>query len=152
RLVLDRLPMTIAMAGCIAIILIDRFGSKTLWVLPVMMATGLGTVLYWALSEQRGRGDLRWYGLYQGLTVIGGAALLLLFPTRVGTTLRATRALVIALAGNVAAKIFEFLDWPIYSLGGIVSGHTLKHLSAGLAFVPLVLLIRRSGEHDRAGC
>jgi hypothetical protein len=149
RLIFDRLPMTIAMAGCIAIILIDRFGPQTLWVLPVMMATGLGTVLYWAVSEEHGQGDLRWYGLYQGLTVIGAAALLLFFPSRACAALNPTRALVIALAGNVAAKVFEFLDWPIYSVGGIVSGHTLKHLSAGLAFLPLVLLIRRTEEHNR---
>lgn len=145
RLIFDRLPMTIAMAGCIAIILIDRF-SKAFWTLPVMMATGLGTVLYWAASEQRGHGDLRWYGLYQGLTMISGAGLLLLFPSRAGVALPATRALVIALAGNVAAKIFEFLDWPIYWLGGIVSGHTLKHLSAGLSFLPLMLLVRRTAS------
>lgn len=149
RLIFDRLPMTIAMAGCIAVVLVDRFGSRTLWVLPVMMVTGLGTVLYWAASEQRGEGDLRWYGLYQGLTVIAGAALLLLFPSRPDAVPQATRALVIAVAGNVLAKVFELLDKPIYALGGIASGHTLKHLSAGLAFLPLALLIRRTEERDQ---
>jgi hypothetical protein len=53
---------------------------------------------------------------------------------------------VIAVAGNVVAKVFELLDKPLYSLGGIVSGHTLKHLSAGLAFLPLVFLIRQIGQ------
>jgi hypothetical protein len=46
-------------------------------------------------------------------------------------------------ACNVAAKLFELFDKQIYALGGIVSGHTLKHLSAGLAFLPLVFLVRR---------
>ena len=58
----------------------------------------------------------------------------------------ATPAFVIAVVGNLAAKVFELLDKPIYGLGGIVSGHTLKHLSAGLAFLPLVFLIRRIGK------
>lgn len=142
RLVFDRLPMTIAMAGCIATLLFDRFGAKTLWVLPVAMAAGIGTVLQWAASEQRGHGDLRWYSLYQGLTVLGGAALLVLFPSRAGAALQATRALAIVVLGNVLAKLFEVLDKPIYSLGGIISGHTLKHLSAGLAFLPLALILR----------
>ena len=53
---------------------------------------------------------------------------------------------MIAVAGNVAAKVFEFCDQPIYALGGIVSGHTLKHLSAGLAFLPLAFLLRRIGK------
>jgi hypothetical protein len=144
RLVFDRLPMTIAMAGCIAVVLADRFsGGTAVWVLPTALTTGIGTVAQWAISEQQGHGDLRWYALYQGLTIIVGAALLLMFASRPAAALQATRALALAVAGNVAAKIFELLDKPIYSLGGLVSGHTLKHLSAGLAFVPVVVLIRR---------
>jgi hypothetical protein len=65
-----------------------------------------------------------------------------LFPSRNG----ANSAFVIAVAGNVAAKMFELLDKPIYALGGVVSGHTLKHLSAGLAFLPLAFLVRRIGR------
>ena len=33
----------------------------------------------------------------------------------------------------VIAKIVEMLDREIYSLGQMISGHTLKHLFAGLA-------------------
>jgi hypothetical protein len=74
--------------------------------------------------------------------MVAGAMLLLFFPSRNG----ATPAFVIAGAGNVAAKFFEFLDQPIYALGGVVSGHTLKHLSAGLAFLPLAFLLRRMAK------
>ena len=38
---------------------------------------------------------------------------------------------VIAIYG--AAKVFEALDRPIYSMGHLLSGHTLKHLTAALA-------------------
>jgi hypothetical protein len=31
---------------------------------------------------------------------------------------------------HALAKLLEFLDQKIYSLGSIVSGHTLKHLAA----------------------
>jgi predicted membrane channel-forming protein YqfA (hemolysin III family) len=139
RLVFDRLPMIIAMAGCGGALLTDRFGGRAAWVVAPLVATGLWTVFQWSASEAAGRGDLRWYALYEGLIILTGALLLWMFPSRN----RATPAFVIAVAGNILAKLFELLDKPIYSLGGIVSGHTLKHLCAGLAFLPVVFLIRR---------
>ena len=142
RLVFDRLPMVVAMAGCLGAVAADRFGGETAWSISGLLAIGLWTVHQWSASEQAGQGDLRWYALYQGLTILAGALLLLLFPSRNG----ATPAFVLAVAGNVAAKVFELLDRPIYGLGGLVSGHTLKHLAAGLAFLPLALLIRRIGR------
>ena len=142
RLVFDRLPMIIAMAGFLGAIVADRFGGSTAWSLGALVAVGMWTVHHWSASEETGEGDLRWYLLYQGLVILAGALLLLLFPSRNG----ATPSFVIAVAGNVVAKVFEFLDKPIYSLGGVVSGHTLKHLSAGLAFLPLAFLLRRIGQ------
>ncbi len=142
RLVFDRLPMIVAMAGCVGAVVADRFGGTTAWAITALLAIGLWTVHHWSVSEELGQGDLRWYALYQGLIILVGALLLVLFPSRNG----ATPAFVIAVAGNIAAKVFELLDKPIYSLGGIVSGHTLKHLSAGLAFLPLAFLIRQIGK------
>jgi predicted membrane channel-forming protein YqfA (hemolysin III family) len=142
RLVFDRMPMIVAMAGCVGSVVADRFGGPTAWSMTALIAVGLWTVQHWSATEQAGRGDLRWYGLYQGLTMVVVALLLVLFPSRN----RATAAFVIVGIGNVAAKLFEFLDRPIYAMGGIVSGHTLKHLSAGLAFLPLAFLLRRIGK------
>jgi hypothetical protein len=137
RLVFDRMPITIVLAGCIGAVVADRFGGATAWSVAALAALGLWTVHHWSAT-----GDLRWYALYQGLAFVFAALLLLFFPSRNN----ATPAIVIALLGNVAAKIFELLDQPIYSLGGIISGHTLKHISAGLAFVPLALMIRKIGK------
>ena len=139
RLVFDRLPMIIAMAGCGGAVLTDRLGGRAVWVVAPLVAAGLWTVYQWNASEAAGRGDLRWYALYEGLIILTGALLLWMFPSRN----RATPAFVIAVAGNVAAKLFELFDKQIYALGGIVSGHALKHLSAGLAFLPLVFLVRK---------
>lgn len=142
RLVFDRLPMIIAMSGCVSALLADRFGGATAWSIAALLGIGLWTVHYWSAGEELGHGDLRWYALYQGLVIIVSALLLCLFPSRNG----ATPAFAILFAGNVLAKVFELLDKPIYGIGGIVSGHTLKHLSAGLAFLPLVFLVRRMGK------
>jgi len=142
RLVFDRLPMIVAMSGALGAVIADRFGGATAWSLAGLMTIGLWTVHEWSVTEQLGRGDLRWYALYQGLIFLVGALLVALFPSRNA----ATPAFVLAGVGNVAAKLFELLDKPIYALGGVVSGHTLKHLSAGLAFLPLVFLVRRIGN------
>lgn len=147
RLVADRLPMTVVMAGFITVLLCDRVGPQTFWILPLLLMMGVATVLQWNRSEQQGHGDLRWYGLYQGLTILLGLALLLFFASRTNRS----RAFVIAVAANIAAKIFELLDKPIYQLGGVVSGHTLKHLSAGLGFLPLVIFVyRKIGRQEQA--
>lgn len=139
RLVADRLPMTIAMTGFITVLLCDRHSPRSIWISPLLLAIGMGSVVQWSLSEYQGHGDLRWYVLYQGLTIICATAVLLLFPAgRNGT-----RAFGIAVVANIAAKGLELLDKPIYQLGGIVSGHTLKHLSAGLGFIPLMFVVYR---------
>jgi hypothetical protein len=41
-----------------------------------------------------------------------------------------------------AALVAELLDPHIYSLGGIVGGHTLKHLLAALAAYQVVRMLR----------
>lgn len=149
RLLWDRLPMTIAMGGIMSLLLVNRLPSPSPWILPVITAVGMGSALQWAWSEQQGRGDLRWYGLYQGLVFITGVVFVLVFPR-----LRAegTSALVFALLANVAAKIFESFDKPIFRMGGIVSGHTLKHLAAGLGFIPLVMwLASQNAESEKSG-
>ncbi len=137
RLVFDRMPITIVLAGCIGSVVADRFGGATAWSVAALAALGLWTVHHWSAT-----GDLRWYVLDQGLAFMVAALLLVLFPSRNNST----SVFAAALLGNVAAKICELLDQPIYALGGIVSGHTLKHVSAGLAFLPLALLIRRIGK------
>lgn len=144
RLVYDRLPMTLGMAGFIGVLLTDRFGRIGIQLLPVLAVAGAATVLQWDMSERQGHGDVRWYALYQGLAFIIGVGLLILFPS----PRESAGAFAIAVAGNIAAKLFELLDKPIFALGGIVSGHTLKHLSAGLAFIPLVVMLARSRRKD----
>jgi len=55
--------------------------------------------------------------------------MLWLFPARY------TRGgdIVVVLVIYGAAKIFEVLDGRIFAMGGVMSGHTLKHLMAALA-------------------
>ena len=56
RLVFDRLPMIIAMAGCGGAVLTDRFGGRAAWVVAPLLATGLWTVYQWNAGEAAGHG------------------------------------------------------------------------------------------------
>jgi hypothetical protein len=129
RLVWDRLPMTIVFMPLVAAMIMERLDvAWGLRLLPVLLLIGVASVIQWHFSELAGRGDLRFYGAVQLYSVL--ALLVLLFvPSRY--TRNADYFWVIGL--YVLAKILETADRPIFHLGKIVSGHTLKHLAAGAA-------------------
>jgi hypothetical protein len=52
---------------------------------------------------------------------------------------------MIAAALYALAKFFEFSDQAIFSLGYVVSGHTLKHLAAAAACLMILRYFRRAG-------
>jgi hypothetical protein len=129
RLVWDRLPMTVVFMPLVAAMIAERVNVKLgLWLLPVLIAVGIGSVLQWHLSEQQGAGDLRFYAAVQLYALVALLAALLLPP-------RYTRGSdLLVVAGLYAlAKICEAADKEIFSLGHVVSGHTLKHLASGAA-------------------
>lgn len=121
----DRLPMALGFGAVLGIIVLERVDvglGRLLWV-PLLLAGG-GSLLFWRLG-----GDLRFYGLLQGWAIVLVPLMLLLFPPRYTGTHH--WFLVLGMYG--IAKIFELGDAPVYRLGGFVSGHTFKHLFAGLA-------------------
>lgn len=143
RLVWDRLPMTLVFMGLLAAVVAERVDvAAGLALLPLFLAAGLGSIVYWYATEAAGAGDLRPYALVQFLPALAIPLMLWLFParyTRGGDVL-----IVLAIYG--AAKLFEALDGWIFARSGIVSGHSLKHLTAALACWWLLrsLLARRA--------
>jgi Ceramidase len=121
----DRLPMTLCFMGILAVVIEERVsataGRMLLWPL---LAIGLFSLLLWRWTD-----DLR---LYVWVQFFPALALLLMFvlfrPKYTGTSYWLLAAALYALA-----KLFEFYDRAIYSVGSIVSGHTLKHLAAAAA-------------------
>ncbi|HEX7159594.1 MAG TPA: hypothetical protein VF214_11305 [Edaphobacter sp.] len=139
RLVWDRLPMTVVFMSLIAALIAERINLRAgLWLLPVLLLIGVASVLQWHLSEMRGAGDLRFYGTVQAYAVIF-VLLALLFPSPYshGSDL-------LWIAGfYILAKVLETLDKPIFNLGQIVSGHTLKHLAAATAGYSILRMVKR---------
>lgn len=142
RLLWDRLPMALAFMSLLAAVISERVGPRVGGVLLVpLVAVGLGSVVYWHLTEQAGQGDLRPYFIVQGYPIAAIPLLLLLFPARYTRTLD----LFIAVAWYVLAKVCESLDRTIYGWGEIISGHTLKHLfgAVGAYWVLRMLWLRK---------
>ena len=140
RLLWDRLPMTVVFMSLVAGMIAERISVPTgLWLWPGLLAIGIFSVLQWHWSEQAGRGDLRFYAAVQIYAVL--VLLLMLFlPARY------TRSsdLGFVVGFYVVAKMLETLDKQVFALGNIISGHTLKHIAAGLAgYWILRMLMRR---------
>jgi hypothetical protein len=96
-----------------------RKPEPSAWVLGVLLALGTGSVLWWSVT-----GDLRPYA------VVKFGPILYLLPLFFSSKRRKYLWFVIGLFG--LAQAFELADESIYS-SFILSGHTLKHLAAGLA-------------------
>ena len=131
----DRLPMTIAFMSLVAIIvgehISEDLGRRLLWPL---LAIGAASVLYWDYSESQNAGDLRLYGLVQFLPMLLIPAILIMYES----VFDQTRFIWIVFLLYALAKVFEQLDAGLYDMGGIVSGHSIKHVCAALG--PLVLI------------
>src|SRR5271170_554175 len=117
--------MTLAFAAILSLVVAERVnaraGAVLLW--PAL-AIGLISLLLWRWTE-----DLRlyfWVQFFPGLAVL---FLFLLCPPKY----TGTYYWIIAAALYALAKVFEFSDQAIFSLGYVVSGHTLKHLAAAAA-------------------
>jgi hypothetical protein len=121
----DRLPMTLSFAAVFALVVDERVGSKTgAAVLWPMLAIGVSSLLVWLWID-----DLRLYFWAQFFPVLALLVLMMLYPARYSHP----RYWLFAAALYALAKVFEFADGAVYSLGHIVSGHTLKHLLAAAA-------------------
>ena len=136
----DRLPMTIAFMALVSSQIVDRISIRAgLVLLLPMLVLGTASVVYWRATERAGAGNVIPYGILQGYCV-----LILLLMTAL-TPSRYTRGSSIywVFAWYMLSKILETYDSEVLSLGHIVSGHTLKHLAAAIAGVPVCLMLTR---------
>jgi len=126
----DRLPMTLAFAAILALVVAERVNARAgailLW--PAL-AIGLFSLLLWLWTD-----DLRlyfWVQFFPGLALL---VLFLLYPPKY----TGTYYWIIAAGLYALAKVFEFSDHVIFSAGHLLSGHTLKHLTAAAACLAIL--------------
>jgi hypothetical protein len=140
RLVWDRLPMVIVFMSLLAAVIAERMSPRAgVLLLPLLLFIGVSSVWQWQVSEAHGAGDLRYYAAVQLYSV-----LFLLIALMLPSRYMRGRDLAIVAGLYVLAKVLEALDRPIFELGHIVSGHTLKHLAAaGAGYWILRMLQKR---------
>src|SRR3974390_3283362 len=132
HLIWDRLPYTLLFMGLLSATLAERVSLKAgLYSLLPLTLFGPASVIYWNWTESHNVGDLRPYILVQ----FGSVAAIVLMLAMFRSSYTHTRWMVAAVITFAVAKLMEALDRRIYSLGNIVSGHTLKHLVAAGAML-----------------
>jgi hypothetical protein len=130
----DRLPMTLCFAAILAAVVEERVDARAgAMLLRPLLAIGIFGLLLWRWTD-----DLRLYAWAQFFPFLALVLILQLFPPRyTGAFYWVTAAALYAMA-----KLLEFLDEKIYSVGAIVSGHTLKHLAAAAAGFAILRLFQ----------
>jgi hypothetical protein len=124
----DRLPLTIDFMAFFAVIIGETLSiaaaKRSLFLLIFL---GMASVFYWYWGEQQGHGDLRFYGLVQFLPMLLIPLMLILGHTCFSRNYYSWGVL----AAYAAAKLAEYGDKAIFAVtGGIISGHSIKHLLA----------------------
>ncbi len=143
-LVYDRLPITVVLMSFFAFIIYERMGPQRGYTAFIVLnILGIFSVIYWILTEQEGKGDVRWYALVQFFPIIAIPLLLGLYQS----PLAYTKQIVWMFLFFGLAKLAESFDRSIYNfLHQIISGHSLKHLLMALAGFEIVFLAKRITE------
>jgi hypothetical protein len=147
RLIWDRLPIAAGFASVVAAIVSERISPKAgLRLLLPLVLLGAASVWYWRWSAARGAEDLNPYGAVQFGSALIIVLVIVLFPARYTRSGDFLGALLL----YALAKIAESFDHAIFvATGGIISGHTLKHLLAASAVFWLLRMLklrRAAGE------
>lgn len=144
----DRLPMTIAFMALVASQVVDRINTRAgLALLVPMLLLGVASVVYWRITERAGAGNVMPYGILQAYSMAVLLVMAALTPSRYSLG----HYLYWVFGWYLLSKFFETFDVEVMGLGEVVSGHTLKHLSAAIAPVAVCLMLARRTLVDSSG-
>jgi len=138
-LAIDRYGMTIAFAGLLGLAVSTRISDRAgQWLALAVLACGASSIWTWSATGN----VLPWATLQ-----FGGMALMLglgCLPARSNALPVSWIAVIVLYA---LAKVLEQADVQVYHLTGQwISGHTLKHVVASLAALPVLAALAHSGR------
>jgi hypothetical protein len=137
-LVWDRLPLSVLFPTVLAVVIGDRVGEAAGRALLAPLALGgVASVVWWHLAD-----DLRPYAVAQFLPMLLIPLMLILLPGR-----RPAAPLIGGIVLYAVGKLAEVVDGGILGLGGLLSGHTLKHLVAAAAAALIVRWLAPGSRH-----
>lgn len=138
RLVWDRIPMTIVFMSLLSFTIMERIHFNLgAWLLIPLILFGIFSVIYWHQTELAGQGDIRLYALVQFYSIFLIMLTLVLFPK----SYPPFKIYFCMFVFYGLAKITEHFDLKIYEAGGLISGHTLKHIFAAISIYFAVVLL-----------
>lgn len=130
----DRMPITVGLAGMLALVLRDRvFHRPNRIALPLLVVAGIATTLYWYWT-----GDLWPYAFFQFYAAAG--TLLLIMTLRPSYTEAGYVAAAVFMFG--ISKVFEDFDHQIHAHWGI-GGYPLKHVAGVIAALMILFWLRK---------
>jgi predicted membrane channel-forming protein YqfA (hemolysin III family) len=139
-LVWDRLPLSALFPTVFAVAVGDRVSPAAGRMLLAPLVLGaVGSVLWWQQTD-----DLRPYVVAQFLPMLLIPLMLVLLPGH-----RPVGPLIAGVAVYAFGKVVEVADHAVCAAGGIVSGHTLKHLLAAAAAACIVLWLAPPADAGR---
>ena len=140
RLVWDRIPIAIGVMTLFSIVVIERISIKIgLIALPFLILAGIGSVMYWYWSEQYSSGNLNYYIVVQFYSILAIIFLVKNFSSRYTSG----AYFYVVIMFYAFAKIAELADYEIFSLGQVISGHSVKHFFVGLAVFWIIYMLQK---------
>ena len=139
RLAWDRLPMTVGFMSIVAAMIVERIDRTAgLRLLAPLVVLGAASVFWWQASQAWGAENLRPYVTVQFGSIAIVLSIAALFPSRYN---RASDIYAV-IALYAAAKYTEHFDEALFSFGGVLSGHSLKHLLAAIAAYMILRMLK----------
>jgi len=142
RLVWDRLPMAMAFMSIFCMLVSDHIHSRagSGMLLPLLIL-GMGSVVWRHWTGLNGDADSRPYALVQFFPMLAIPYVLLMYESRYTHNGGYWKILIC----YAIAKFFELYDHETFQSLGCVSGHSIKHMAAGLGvFFVLQMLKERT--------
>jgi hypothetical protein len=136
RLIWDRLAMAVTFMAFFASTIAERVDAKAgVWLLGPLVLLGVASVVNWHRTD-----DLRLYAVVQFYPLVMIPVMLCFLPPRYTGTAYVWGSL----GWYLAAKILELhpVDHGIFSLGKVLSGHTLKHFAAAAGAFCIYLFLK----------
>lgn len=139
RLAADRAGMAVAFAGLVGFAVCERVSARAGW--PAAWVTLAGGLLAAAVCHRSGNA-LPW-----AVVQFGGLALVLALSLARPVAGAIGLKLGWVVFFYALAKLFELADHAIFEVTGrLVSGHSLKHLTAALAALPVLHALQAMGR------
>uniref|UniRef100_A0A914P097 Alkaline ceramidase n=1 Tax=Panagrolaimus davidi TaxID=227884 RepID=A0A914P097_9BILA len=139
-LLFDRLPLSATGMSLLSALIAERISptlARNLF-FPLILFATLATI-FWGYTESQGAGDIRAYAFVNFLPALFIPIILLFFPKNYS----GTKYFVYLVIFFFISRVSESADKKVFALTfGLISGHTIKHLTLGFAVFQIYLYLK----------